>query len=469
MRHRAMLGLDQDGPELYLVELHRLREGPFLRSAQTLASAAEGLDPALLRRIAQSAVLKAAAAALPRAVAVQRELTIPPLDPVETKAAVIAAFEGQVPFAASDICPGWLTGSNGGGILTTVAAPRAQVESLRDALSSAGLSPARLEIRTGAAASAFYHGYRDELAGQAAILVELRREESSLIVLREGSVLYTRPLPGLGGDEAPRLGELAAELQSTYALLHTRTDWREPEHLYLTGFGAARSEICRRLAALIGVAPEQLRVAKPRGLLRAADLPEPGPEFLVAAGLCLAALGFEALGPDLLPGLVDLAKRQRAALLLPAGLALLMTLAGLAVMSDAVAKRQENIRSWLAEHRAEAVTLREQKKKTAEQAARLASLRSYGRNSQNYLDLLLALDEAMPPGTRIQRISLKGEQVETLAGTTPSVTLLLQRIQTHPLLSGLSLRGPVLTRTEGGAVCEVFTLAGPLAVREAKP
>ena len=134
-----------------------------------------------------------------------------------------------------------------------------------------------------------------------ALLIELRSDESAVVFLREGKVLYSRALPGLGADGAAKLPELAAELKSTYAILSATPAWTVPDCLWLSGVWAGRSETREALADLLDLDTGMLKVAKPFGLMRPATVPEPGPEMLVPIGLCLATLALETLGPDSFP------------------------------------------------------------------------------------------------------------------------------------------------------------------------
>ena len=88
-------------------------------------------------------------------------------------------------------------------------------------------------------------------------------------------------------------------------------------------------------------------------------------------------------------------------------------------------------------------------------------LTGFGAEGGRPLEFLLALARAVPEGTRITRISLAGERIEAVEGVTPSLSLLLIRLQGEPLLAGLRLYGQA-TRAAGEGGGERFVLSGTL-------
>ena len=444
-----------------------LREGPVLKDARFIDAAALSEE---LTRMAGDAVTHNAAAAIPYSGAFHRWLDLPLLGPAETGAAVLAALEDQVPFPSGKICLGWQRPGREARV-QVAAARRGPVEQVRSVLGASGLTPIRLDLRPLAAATAFWHGYGSDPANRTAALVELRGDESSVIFLRAGEILYTRALPGLAGDSPARLAELAADLRSTGALLRTWPNWEEPDCLWLAGAAASRVELRRALAELLDQDPAALRVAKPMGLLRPAGVAELGPEWLVPVGLCLAALGLESLGPDLQPGLArtQTAGRSPLPLILPLGLAFVLAMGGFRLSAEAGNRRSAVAAAWLAANRQEIDTLKTLKTETEALTLRRATLDAAGDGGRAYLDLLAALDRTLPPGTQLARITLSGWRVETMEGTTPSVSALLQRLRRDPVLSALYLRGQAVARTVEGRKIEAFTLAGPFGPEEGQP
>lgn len=458
MPRREVLGIDQDGDDLYAVELILRREGPILVRAASLAGGPAGLSE-LLR--AGGFAATAAAAAVPRTSAVQQELALPPLGPAETRLAVTAAFEEMVNYPPAEICPGWRR-RNGGGTWAA-AVRRGLVEERCRYLAAAGLTAVRVDLRTAAAATAFWYRYGRECGRGTVILAELRSEESSVAVLRGGEIVYSRALPGLGPEETCQIREFAGELRATLALLSAEPGWDVPDGIWVTGPRAAKAETRQVLADLLGLAPEACRLAKPSGILRPANVPEPGPEMMVPVGLALAGLSLESLGLDFLPGLDRAAGEERPLLshVLPLGLAAILLLAGLRLLYGAAAKQSAADQAWLAGHRDELGRLRAAQAETGVLAARLAALERFGGGSEACLELLLALEKALPPGTRISRLSLAGRHIQTMEGTTPSVTSLMRRLKATPLLRGLTLRGPAVRKEEKGRDVEAFVLTGP--------
>lgn len=461
-RHEV-LGMDRDGDDLYAVEMILRREGPILFRAAGLPGGTADL-PGFLSTGGFSTT--AAAVALPRAPVVQQELALPPLGPAETRLAVAAAFEETVNYPPAEICPAWRRRNTGKAWAATVR--RGLVEERCRELAAAGLTAARVDLRTAAAATAFWYRYGRDCGDGFAVLAEMRNEESSVIVLRKGEIVFSRALPGLGGGETDRLAEFAAELRATLVVFSTEPGWEAPDCLWVTGPLAARAAAREALAGLLGLAPEACRPAKPAGILRPANVPEPGPEMMVPVGLALAALGLESLGADFLPGLGQPAPAGQPlrTLVLPLGLTAAFLLAGLRFFSGAAAKQTAADQAWLASRRDEIRQLRTAQAETVTLTAGLAALERFGGGPEAYLELLLALDRTLPPGTRIKRLSLSGRQVQTLEGTTPSVTGLMRSLKTSPALRRLSLRGQAVRKAENGRNVEAFVLTGPFGEEE---
>ena len=118
-------------------------------------------------------------------------------------------------------------------------------------------------------------------------------------------------------------------------------------------------------------------------------------------------------------------------------------------------------RAWLTRNENEVNVLSGFQQESADLLTRLHGLENHGNSGAVYLDLLVALDEALPSGTRVTRISLSAQHVDNLAGITPSVSAMLQRLKSHPMLARLELRGQAVSKSENGQVMEAFTLAGP--------
>jgi hypothetical protein len=216
------------------------------------------------------------------------------------------------------------------------------------------------------------------------------------------------------------------------------------------------------LADLLGMDSSEYDVVKPPKSRVVYDR-EPGPEMLVPVGLCLAAMGVEALGVDLLPGLerVEAISRSPWARAVPAGVAFALVLGGARLLAGANGKKAEADRIWLAANKDRFEELAALREESAVFMGRLKTLGEYGQGSAAYLDFLLALNEALPAGTRLTRISVTDRRVEFIEGTTPSVSILMRRLKADPALARLNLRGQAVSKTLDGQTVEAFALTGP--------
>lgn len=461
--HRAVIGLDRDGDDLYLAEVCAGREGATLCAAARLEPADSGGAAAFLggERRRGRFTARAGAMALPGSEAFAKDLELPPLSPSATGAAAMAALEDRLPFPRAELC---LACERPGRVRTVRAsvARRAVVEEHRAFLASAGLQPGRLYPRPAALAAAFRFAYGREALGRV-VLLELRAGESAAVFLEDGRLRHAHPLPGLGREGTADFAALCADLRLALGLMRGQPSWEGPISLWFTGPGAHRPGVREGLAEVLGFEPAAIRPAVPRGLLRRPGLPEPGPEAMVPIGLCLMALGLEEAPPDLLARLAA-ARRiggDGRALAVPLGLAFLLILAASRLLAGAALRTAAAGEAWLAGKEGELARLRRCQEESAALAARLRTLTEFGADSGTPLEFLLALAKVVPAGTRLTKVSLAGDRVEAVEGVTPSLSLLLERLEGEPLLAGLRLHGRA-TSAAGEDGGESFVLVGSL-------
>ena len=345
---KAVIGLDRDGEDLHLVEVRAGREGAFLHAAASLETADPGKLAALLREERRSGrfTARCGVMALPAAGAIVKDLELPPLPAAATGAAAAAALEDRIPFSPSDLCLAWERPGRGR-MVRVSAAGRAAVEEGRSFLVSAGLNPGRLYPRPAALAAAFRFACRGEAPGRT-VLLELRPGDSAAVFLEDGRIRHAHPLPGLG--EGEDFAALCADLRLALGLMRREPSWKGPVSLWLTGPGARRPGLREALAEAVGFEPAAIRPVVPRGILRRAGLPEPGPEAMAAIGACLMALGLEEAPPDLLAGLAAARKAQTAgwAPAVPFGLAFLLLLGASRLLAGAALREAAAGEAWLA-------------------------------------------------------------------------------------------------------------------------
>lgn len=246
--------------------------------------------------------------AIPRAEAIVKCLTLPRVPDPELEGLVRFQAAKDLPFELTDVVLAW--GRAGEAASTTcadevvVAAVRTQaVEEARALLRDAGLSPGVLEVSTHAAARALVQ-LGGSAAGDEALLVEVGRATTDIIVLDRGRLAFSRSASvGCGLDPAAdaawleRLGQEVARTLVAARSARGSTRTGPPGALFVAGGGAALPALANALEGRIGLRPAVLDA------LGDGD-PARGARFVVARGLVVPAI-------DGLP-CVDLAHRARA-------------------------------------------------------------------------------------------------------------------------------------------------------------
>ncbi|MGD8401926.1 MAG: hypothetical protein PVH64_13530 [Bacillota bacterium] len=117
----------------------------------------------------------------------------------------------------------------------------------------------------------------------------------------------------------------------------------------------------------------------------------------------------------------------------------------------AQARLQENRveRRWLAGQQAKLAQLKQIEATTQADLKKLRQWEQWSNGKGAELELMLALQKQLPPGTMITDFTIEEGKVKNLAGTTPLVSLLLIRLAEHPRLRALELKGNIMTTADG--------------------
>ncbi|MCO5170309.1 MAG: pilus assembly protein PilM [Planctomycetes bacterium] len=280
------------------VKLVREDRGGALRAAER-AVTGEGPE----RRAAVVAALKELAAelgvrardevavAVPRAEAIVKRLVLPRVPHDELERLIRFQAQKDLPFELSDVVLAWgragaAEGEAAAGAdeVVVAAVRKDAVEEARAVLREAGLRPGALEVSTQAAARALV-AHAGAGAGEA-LLVEVGRATTDIIVLEQGRLAYSRSASvGCGADpEADdawleRLSqEVGRTLVAARAARQATAGGAPPEAVFVGGGGAAHPALAEALEARLGVRPQVLDV------LGDGD-PARGARFVVARGL----------------------------------------------------------------------------------------------------------------------------------------------------------------------------------------
>ncbi len=454
--------------------------------------------------------------ALPRGLAVERLLELPPLKDELLGAALVHEVERIVPWPLDAVHFGYQVLKRGERLEVLVAVIRREVlAGYLGLFERAGLEVAGAGLTDLAMLNAYHEtvgarpdesrlivGIRDATAdlawtqkGRVGFSRDLVLEPVSAVfeppspaseppvVLeppsgREGSSPPEEALPGEGVMEEARL--LAAELRRSMAFVNTLPGASPVKGVWLTGrvpdFGGATTSPNRNRSQLIGFLTRELGVpvrvwpGETFGVFSEVGNQVFAPAFMVCYGLALQALGRGAYLLNLNPssgkrpgarGALGVIEAQpfwlKAAVL--AGITIIFAGAGLGI--DTVAK-QRQVRqareqlARLAPEVAEARVLQAEYRRMEEEYG-LLEQRAYGRR---YLELLGELHRLMPQDSWVELLSLEGEKLQELRGKARSATQVMSLLQRSPYLRELKFSAPITSVTENGTAYEAFRISG---------
>lgn len=130
---------------------------------------------------------------------------------------------------------------------------------------------------------------------------------------------------------------------------------------------------------------------------------------------------------------------------------------GLLLMMQAQLIKREKNNEWLVGQSAKILELRRVDAESNQYLAKVKAMEKWSDLRGLELEYLMALQEGLPEDTTITDLSFEDGQLKTVAGITPSVSLLLSKIQKSPVLRILKLKGNIAV-TETGL--ERFQLEG---------
>lgn len=344
-------------------------------------------------------------AAVPRALAIVKTLTIPAVPAAEVEALLRYQAAKILPFALDELHLAWADlgpAVHGGGVRYALGAVREDtLAELRRLIEAAGLRPGRLEISSQAAARSLAL-----LAPTGeALALDVGHATSDVLLLQDGALLFSRSASvGVGGERWR--ARLTQEVVRSLVAARTEAGASErigpPDRIVVSGGGAGNAEL---LLALSESLNHQAEASAPAQLCDPAGAPLQPAEaalFLVARGL----LGPPGSVPrlDLAGQAVAIAARrsrtQLATGLIGAGLALALLLgAGYSYLDGRA--------TGLAELEAERAQLEPAVKRAKALRDELRRVGEWDARKGRELEALHAISAALPSGERAYLTQLR--------------------------------------------------------------
>lgn len=287
-------------------------------------------------------------------------------------------------------------------------------------------------------------------------------------VVTDETILYRRDLEiNISDFQEPRPAaevDLIDELRLSNAAFQAGVGKTPPKILWLFGKNnKALSHIHDRLAK----EGYQICRSEKAHLTGAASETET-PALAALLGLALDELGWDSVAGLRIQTLEQQEKagiRERLKLAVKFALAGGILAGGLLLLFQARLVKRDKEARWLAAQSGKIARLRQIEAKTSQYLAKIKTMENWMDSRGRELEFLVALHQGVPEDTIITDLNMEDGQVRNISGITPSVSLLLDRLQKSPALRSLKLKGNIAV-TENGL--ERFQLEDPTKQKETK-
>jgi Tfp pilus assembly protein PilN len=314
----------------------------------------------------------------------------------------------------------------------------------------------------------FHQGFLQERT-QETVYLTLDDSRAEFGVVSDEALLYRRALE-IGThdfqDSANPIAEtdLKEELRLSIAAYQAGSGKEPPPLLWL--FGKDRAALAR-IRAVLNRAGYQVNLSSKSRLAGVAP-GEDTPGIAPLLGLALDELGWDVC-EQLRVYTAQQREKQgltiRLCILGKYALAGCILVGGLMLMMQAKLVKEDQSAQWLA---AQSGKLQELRRVEAESNTYLVEIKAMEKwldSRGRELEFILTLQEGLPEDTLITDLAMEDGDISNIAGTTPSVSLLLSYLQHKPALRHLKLKGNIAV-TEVGL--ERFQLEGAIKAKETK-
>ncbi|TCL54488.1 hypothetical protein EDC14_10635 [Hydrogenispora ethanolica] len=312
----------------------------------------------------------------------------------------------------------------------------------------------------------FHRGFLND-SNQAEAYLDLADERAEFGVVEGEELTYWRDFraENLPRDEA--LADLLEEFRLSLAAYRAETGKPFPPKVWFLGNDASLPDLPDKLKAEFGI-----ELYRPGQSCLGGVLPGRHTAGLAPLlGLALEQIaGPRRNGPEetrILSSKQESALNQRRTLRIAGqfGISLLILALGLGFGWQASREKRARMNSWLQARLPRIQNIRQAEQRFRRNEAKVRALEKWLAAQGRELDFLLLLQQNLPPESRITDLMIENGVVKELAGSTPSVSRLLEALQRVPALRGLRLKGTI-TRD---ADVEWFHLEGIIAERGPQP
>jgi hypothetical protein len=280
----------------------------------------------------------------------------------------------------------------------------------------------------------------------------LTAERSEYGVVTEDSIFYRREIPIgnrvlAGTDSVDVHADLLEELRLSFATSKTNGQ-QDSDTLWLFGDDEAALAGLQKVLTRAGLTVVLPAKTNFNGVLTQNMTPRLAPLI----GLALDESGWNSVQNLRLYSLEQQKQqmiKRKCRWLLQWGCVAGFIFLGCWLLMQAQRLKSQTERQWLADQQTKLNQLRRVETLTQAELKKLTKLEQWSSAKAYELEFMLALQKRLPPGTLITDLTIEKGKVKNLAGTTPSVSLLLTELADDPRLKVLELKGNIMTTEDG--------------------
>lgn len=283
--------------------------------------------------------------------------------------------------------------------------------------------------------------------------IELNQTTIEFGLLNDDELLYYRQI-AMGANYT--VADIIDELRLSLVACRQVYQLDFPKQIWLFGIEDLREELSRKLEtelSLEGYYPEKTRL---QGIQTGNDTSEIAPLI----GIALTALGWDD-DANWCILTKDQQKQEDYRQYLNSGIkgfvVGILILLGLFLWIDSKNIKNDKYRKWIKEKSQITSGLQQIEAKTREDLGAIQKLEAFLELRGREIEFLKLFHDNLPVGTLITDITIEDGSVKNITGITPSVSLLLSKLQQVPELQGLKLKGAITSEKDGK---EQFQLEG---------
>lgn len=250
--------------------------------------------------------------------------------------------------------------------------------------------------------------------------------------------------------------DIIAELRLSLAACRQNFQFDFPKQIWLFGIDHLQEELIQRLdaeLALNGYRPEKTKL---QGIQTGNDTSKIAPSI----GIALNALGWDD-DKNWCILTKDQQKQEDYRQYLNNGVkgfvVGILILLGLFLWIDSKNIKNDKYRKWIKAKSQLTSSLQKIEVKTREELVAIQKLEAFLELRGREIEFLKIFHDNLPVGTLITDITIEDGSIKNITGITPSVSLLLSKLQQVPELQGLKLKGAITNEEDGK---EQFQLEG---------